>query len=289
MPPQSTRETPVAISPAMITNTIRKTPPTPMPRPGTPAGLHCSCSMSLMMPHKMSRSGQNLPNKMPSPCQFAIPIVPSRNRMPSRISTIAPAIERGRCGAGGSGGVGVITGLATVHLTGSRWRHRRNHFRGRHWRSLWRNSDVPLERRAALEELHASNDQQQNWPGAVEAHPAERFKQKEEPERDQHRRSHRAARTAARALAGAKSSTGQAKVAGKQPASDRDQNERPETVKADLEPHRAQQKQDSKQDEYDRADRNLVGLNLRACAERGGQTIRIGSGQARLNGPSAAN
>src|SRR5450631_756703 len=230
---QSKRDAWVAMSPAPIRNSIRKTPPTPMPRVGWPERLACSYSISLSTPHRISRAGQKWANSDPRRWISRIPIVPSRNRTPIRISTTGPAIER-------CGGRGVIVGLATVHLTGWRnWWNGWNRRCGRNRTSRARQVRACCERRnvsfggcTSLQQLDSANHQQNYRPGAAKVRHMHVLDQEQEADGEKHRRAHKFSRAAARTSAARTTSRQEAPVAGEQPAAKSDQNEWPEAIDA---------------------------------------------------------
>ena len=84
-----------------------------------------------------------------------------------------------------------------------------------------------------------------------------------------------AARTAARASATSGAVARQAPVAREHPASERDQDERPEAVESKSEPHRMEQEQHAEQNEHDRAHGNFARLDLCAAAKSRRQTKGI--------------
>src|SRR5208282_2415919 len=297
---QSTRDAWVAISPAMMINSIRKTPPTPMPRAGWPRRLACSYSISLSTPHRISRAGQKRAKSEPRWWMSMIPIVPSRNSTPIRMSTTGPAIERcGGRGVGIGGGIGGgMIGLATVHLTCRRnWRNGWSRRRRRNWpsrrvraQSLERN--VSLHRCASLQQFKRAHHQQNDRPGAakVQIRPAQVLQQEQDADGEYNRRPRDPPGAAARTITVRSMRTERAPVAREHPAAEKDQNHRPEAIQAEFgQAHGMQQEEHTDQNEHDRTHRNFAGLDLRSAAKSCRQAERIRYRLRHLDRPGRAH
>src|ERR1700674_722561 len=289
---QSTRAAWVAISPTPIRKSIRKMPPTPMPRAGWPKRLACSYSINLITPHRISRAGQKRANSLPRLWISRIPIVPHRNSTPIRMSTTGPAIER--CGGGGGGG-GII-GLATVHLAcrwnwRDRWHGRRRRNRAsRIWRDCtwsppprWRN--MVRIRCTTLQQLDPPNHEQNYRPGAAKVHHMQVPQQEQEADRHHHRRAHDPPGAAARTLAARTKWTPQrAPVACEHPRADCNQNQRPEAIQTVFGPaHGVQHEQHAHQNKNDRTHWDFARLNFSSAPKRCRQAKRIRDRLSRLD------
>src|ERR1700704_3173140 len=152
-----TRTNWVADRPVTMMNNTRNTPPAPMPRDGSPERFDCSCSTSLITPHKISTAGHKRPYKVTNEKRSTTHSVIRRNRTPTRISTTGPAMERA--------GRGEVTGLAMTHLTRRSGRNGRSSVR---WTDSWAGRDTGPGPDGALQQLRSANHEQDNWPGAVE-------------------------------------------------------------------------------------------------------------------------
>ena len=156
----------------------------------------------------------------------------------------------------------------------------------------------------ALQQFHHANHQQDGWPGAIEAGDTEALEQQQSSDRQKHDRPHDPSHAAAVAAAVQSDSFAHAAgcasaahgmnsdhspLPGEHPGSQADQNERPETVEAELpDVHGVQQEEHAESNQDDRNGGNILGLSLLSHAEGLSQTEWIWRGLAGLKSVSRA-
>ena len=172
------------------------------------------------------------------------------------------------------------------------WRYRRNRTSGR-VRARPRRQNVSFSRGASLQQFDSANHQQNYRPGAVKAQArlVQVLQQEQAADSKQQRRTHDPPGAAARALAARTTRRQQAPIAGEQPGTERDQNQRPEAVKAESEAHGMQQEEHAEQDEHDRAHRDIAGSRswLRRQRLPPGRRDPVAAAPSGLPSPSVPN
>src|SRR5579864_249512 len=198
-------------------------------------------------------------------------MLPSRNMTPTMIRTNGPVIERRF--------LGVTTGLDIAHLA-------RGPIRVVHWRS-WRRcgprrwqhgrpANVPCLRCVALQQLHAANHQQDQWPRPLKTRAMELIQQEQYAQRNHDGRPHDAAHLAAVTRARALSVAQQTPAPRKYPPSKADQDQRPEAVNRELEhSHGMQEENQTQHDQNHRARWNTAAIARRLHRRSRGRNCGI--------------